>query len=383
MVGKSLGYRTDGLIAEPASPNPVSDPEAQIEPADRDLIVSLAARIGMTEWPASSDALISVVDAEIFYEMELSGDQIAFVQVSRGHRRPEALFTTQQDAVRYLVFRLADDRVGPGWTPIRHADFAPGTSYDSSDLVLSWPGGRITASAGRNWIDEAREFSWLVTASPAEIAASYLHPNGEPLFDLGIRYQVRTVDPRPEPPRTAYPRPLEIPPPGPTGPSEYAVLDVIAVDNDWQRQPTDRGDVFAYGSIKHRQGRVVSYRGARFHYQNCVDDTYRKTIATFSTAASARRLLGMELGAIWRLSRHGFPLIRVTGPAPGCTVTKNPTEFEVRWTGGTATFNIGPIGQQQALTFSWCVSAALTEITTSYHDPEGRPLFPAGPPRTR
>ena len=359
----------------------MGDQTVQIEPADRDLIVRLAARIRMTEWPASSDTLVSVGDAETFYELEAAGDRIVFIRVSRGHRTPEAFFTTTEDAVRYLVFHLVDSRSGPEWTPIRHADFAPGTSYDPSDFVLSWPGGHVTGRAGVVWADRAREFSWLVTASPADIAASYLHPNGEPLFDLGIRYQVRTVEPGPEPPRTDHPRPVETPPPDPTGAREYAALDVLAVDNDWQRQPTDRGDVFAYGSTKHRQGRVVSYRGARFHYQTYVDDTYRKTVATFSTAAAARRFLATELGALWRRRRPGFPDFRVTGPALGCTVTKNPTEFEAGWSGGTATFNLGPIGQQQALLFTWCANATLDEITASYADPEGRPLF-SGPPRT-
>ena len=173
------------------------DSAAQIGPADRELIVRLAARIGMTEWPVSSETLISVGDAEIFYELAVSDDRIAFVRVSRGHRRSEALFSTTLDAVRYLVFRLADDRGGPEWAPIRHADFAPGTSYDPSDRVLSWSGGRVTALGGRTWTDEARAFSWLVTASPADIAGSYRHPNGEPLFDLGIRFEVRTDESRP------------------------------------------------------------------------------------------------------------------------------------------------------------------------------------------
>jgi hypothetical protein len=353
----------------------VTDPTTQIGAADRELIARLAARIGMTEWPVSAGTLVSVGDAEVCYELETSGDQIVLVGVSRGHRTPEAWFGSTQDAVRYLVFRLADNRLGPEWLPIEHADFAPGTAYDARKSVLRWPGGRAII---RKWINEVREFSWLVSASPADIAASYLHPNGEPLFDLGVRYQVRTTNPKPEPPRTDYPRPLENPPPDPSGPREYADLDVLAVDIDWQRQPTDRGDVFAYGSTKHRQGRVVSYRGARFHYQSYVDDTYRKAVATFSTAASARRFLAMELGAIWRLQHHGFPALRVSGPGPGRTVSKNPTEFEVSWDDRTATFNLGPIGQQQALTFSWCAEAAIADIGASYRDPTGWPLFPGG-----
>ena len=327
----------------------------------------------MTEWPVSADTLVSVGDAEVFYELEASGDQILFVSVSRGHRTPEAWFGSTQDAVRYLVFRLANNRLGPEWLPIEHADFAPGTAYDASESVLRWSGGWAII---RKWINEVREFSWLVRASPTEIAASYLHPNGEPLFDLGVRYQVRTTKPQPEQAPTEDRRPLEKPPPDPAGPNEYADLDVLAVDNDWQRRPTDRGDVFGYGSTKHRQGRVVSYRGARFHYQSYVDDTYRKTVATFSTAAAARRFLAMELGAIWRLQHRGFPALRVGGPAPGRTVSKNPTEFEVSWDDRTATFNLGPIGQQQALIFSWCAEAAVTDIAASYRDPAGRPLFP-------
>jgi hypothetical protein len=329
----------------------------------------------MTEWSRPSpETLISVGDAEVFYDLEADGDQVTFVWVSRGHRTSQAWFDSTQDAVRYLVYRLADNRLGPEWLPIEHADFAPDTAYDTADSVLRWPGGQAVI---RGWINYVREFSWLVNASPADIAASYLHPNGEPLFDLGVRYQVRTTKPEPGPARTQDRRPLEQPPPDPTASGEYADLDVLAVDNDWQRRPTHRGDVFAYGSSKHRQGRVVSYRGTRFHYQSYIDDTYRKTVATFPTAAAARRFLAMELGAIWRQRQRGLPALRVSGPPPGRTVIKNPTEFEVSWGDQTATFTLGPIGQQQALTFSWCAEAAIPDIAASYRDPAGRPLFPA------
>ena len=52
-------------------------------------------------------------------------------------------------------------------------------------LELSWPGGRATFQADDKGRQQLLTFSVVVTAELDEVSASYRHPNGEPLFDLG------------------------------------------------------------------------------------------------------------------------------------------------------------------------------------------------------
>ena len=49
---------------------------------------------------------------------------------------------------------------------------------------LTWAEGRATFPIDSSGQMYAQTFSWVVTAEPAEIIASYRHPNGEPLFHL-------------------------------------------------------------------------------------------------------------------------------------------------------------------------------------------------------
>lgn len=132
----------------------------------RALIVTLAGRHRMTEWPAGPATLIAVGDAETFYELTRESDQIAFVETQRGHRVVQVLFATAADAVRFMVFVLSDR------LPVPAPGFAPGSGYaaDGADWVLHWPEGQAVSPGGRLQADEAREFSWVATADPADIA---------------------------------------------------------------------------------------------------------------------------------------------------------------------------------------------------------------------
>ena len=82
----------------------------------------------------------------------------------------------------------------------------------------------------------------------------------------------------------------------------------------------------------------------------------------------------MELGHILRL-RTSQPRIQPNRLAPGCTLEKGPTGFDVAWPGGRATFPIGYSGHQDALNFSWVAMAELADIAASYRHPNGEPLF--------
>lgn len=138
----------------------------EIAADDRALIITLAEQHQMTEWQRPSGTLISVGDAETFYGLVHEGDGIAFVETQRGHDVVQVRFATLDDAVRYLVFELSDR------LPIPSPSFAPGSTYavQGEDWALTWPGGRAVSPGGRLDPEKAREFSWVATAEPADIA---------------------------------------------------------------------------------------------------------------------------------------------------------------------------------------------------------------------
>jgi hypothetical protein len=68
--------------------------------------------------------------------------------------------------------------------PVVMKRLAPGTELEQGPTghQLSWPEGEATFY----YQYKAVTFSWVIGADPAAIVASYQHPNGEPLFDLGV-----------------------------------------------------------------------------------------------------------------------------------------------------------------------------------------------------
>jgi hypothetical protein len=93
-------------------------------------------------------------------------------------------------------------------------------------------------------------------------------------------------------------------------------------------------------------------------------------------------LLGNRVGGDLAAAPARLPDSPSPRPGPGCTVARNPTEFVVECGDRNATFNLGPIGQQQqTLTFSWCGHAPLRRsrpATTTGRD--GRCFRPAPSP---
>ena len=187
--------------------------------------------------------------------------------------------------------------------------------------------------------------------------------------------------PRPEPApatqtSTLRPRPVETPPPDPAAASETEAALTAAAELGWDRLPDAEGDVLTVG--RDGTGRIIGFRHEVFEYRSFAGD-HRTIQATASTAAAARRLLVIEAAAIARMQRRQQPVqLRVRGPAVDFTVTKGPTEFVVEGSGIRATFPLGPVGQQRALTFSYCADARLEDIVASYRDPGGAPLLTAG-----
>ena len=148
------------------SSEPTTDPLHPVRPRDRKLIVALAERQGMHELGRPPRTPIAVGDGETAYELDREGDRIAFVEVQRGHRVPKLVFDQTAAAVRFLVFVLSDRFHVPA------PGFAPGSTYatEGEDRVLTWPGGRAVSPGGRLDSEQAREFSWVADAEPADIA---------------------------------------------------------------------------------------------------------------------------------------------------------------------------------------------------------------------
>lgn len=349
-------------------------PGGALDGPDAMLVEELVAASGMRYWNASEGVLLEVGDMETQFAVAARSGRFLFEDVQRGRRRTVAEFSSIRAAQSYLILTLAEAaRADRGLPPIRHRRLAPRTELvdGPEGQRLTWPGGWALFARGRRGEVHALPFSWAVQVSPAEIAASYGHVNGEPLFDLGITDPQPWLDPQPMV-STLKPRPAEVPPPDPDASDEDAVVAETAVEIGWTPQPAEAADLLAVG--QDGVGRLICYRHGSYQYQSFVRDQ-RSITATFTSAGAARRFLVMEIGAIWRLRQPGFRIIRIHRPGPGFTVTKGPTELEVSWAGGTATFNLGYVGQQQALTFTWCAHASLTDIATSYRDRNGAPLF--------
>ena len=141
--------------------------DEEISADDRALIVALAERHRMTEWPNPPGTLISVGDAEIFYGLVHEGGGVAFVETDRGYAVVRVRFGAVADAVRFMVFELSDRFHVPS------SAFAPGSAYaaDGDGWVLTWPGGHAVSPGGRLDPEKAREFSWVARLAPADIAA--------------------------------------------------------------------------------------------------------------------------------------------------------------------------------------------------------------------
>jgi hypothetical protein len=332
------------------------------------LIEELVDELGLDHWPADSETILEVGNLEDTRVLAIRHGLFTFETTSRGERSTAAAFDSPRDARRYLIMDLGESlRFRTRMAPIVMKEPAIGSELEEvpSGHRLSWPGGEATFY--RQY--EAVTFSWVIGADPATIVGSYRHINGEPLFDLGIRAETELVE-RPGG-RLMDPPPIETPP-ADTDDIDLATLDAVLADLGWERRQPSGADVLAVGDAQ--VGRAVVYRQSQFVYESVVRPDYRNVMCTFSSAAAARRFMIMELSRILRM-RTRLPRIQLNRLAPGCTIEKGPTDFELAWPGGDATFPIGYIGHQRALDFSWVALAELAEIAASYRHPNGEPLF--------
>ena len=337
--------------------------------ADMLLIEGLVTDLGLSHWPGDADTILQVGDLENAIALAVLHGLFTFETTSRGKRSTAAVFSSARDARRYLIMDLAEDayRFHTRMAPIAMKQLAPGSDLEDgpTGFLLNWPDGEAT------FYDrlEAVTFSWVIDADPGAIVASYRHPNGEPLFDLGVSVHMEKQQ-RPRG-RLMDPLPVEIPP-ADDEEVDQATIDSVLTELGWVRRTPSGVDVLLVGD--EQVGRAIVYRQSQFVYESVVFPDYRKARCTFSTAAAARRFMIAELGHVLRL-RTSLLTIRPNRLAAGCTLEKGPTGFEVAWPEGRASFPIGYAGHQDALNFSWVASAELADIAASYRHPNGEPLF--------
>ena len=344
--------------------------------ADTLLIEELVDELGLDHWPGDSETILEVGDLEDTRILAIRHGLFTFETTSRGERWTSAAFSSARDARRFLLMDLGEAlRFRTRMAPIVMKELADGTELEEvpTGHRLSWPGNEATFY--RRY--EAVTFSWVIDADPASIVASYRHINGEPLFDLGIGAETELVE-RPRG-RAMDPPPIETPPPD-TDDIDLVTIDAVLADIGWERLQPTGADVLAVGDAQ--VGRAVAFRQSQFVYESVVSPDYRNVMCTFSSAAAARRFMIMELSATLRM-RTRLPKIQLNRLAPGCTIEKGPTDFELAWPGGEATFPIGYIGHQRALDFSWVALAELADIAASYRHPNGEPLFDLSHPSPR
>ena len=332
------------------------------------LIEELVDELGLDRWPGDSETILEVGSLEDTRVLAIRHGLFTYETTSHGERSIAAAFSSPRDARRYLIMDLgASMRFRTRMASIIMNELATGSELEElpSGHRLTWPGGEATFYERY----EAVTFSWVIDADPATIAASYRNINGEPLFDLGIRAEAELAE-RPSG-RALNPPPIEVPPPD-NYDIDLATIDAVLADHGWKRRQPSGTDVLAVGD--RQVGRAIAYRQSQFVYESVVSPDYRNVMCTFSSAAAARRFMIMELSRLLRM-RTRLPRIQLNRLAPGCTMEKGPTDFELAWPGGDATFPIGYIGHQRALDFSWVALAELAEIAASYRHPNGEPLF--------
>jgi hypothetical protein len=339
------------------------------------LIEEFVDELGLEHRPADSETILEVGSLEDTRVLAIRHGLFTCETTSHGERSIAAAFSSPRDARRYLIMDLGESmRFRTRMASIIMNELATGSELEElpSGHRLTWPGGEATF----NERYEAVTFSWVIGADPATIAVSYRNINGEPLFDLGIRAEAELAE-RPSG-RALNPPPIEVPPPD-NYDIDLVTIDAVLADHGWKRRQPSGTDVLAVGD--RQVGRAIAYRQSQFVYESVVSPDYRNVMCTFSSAAAARRFMIMELCRLLRM-RTRLPRIQLNRLAPGCTMEKGPTDFELAWPGGDATFPIGYIGHQRALDFSWVALAELAEIAASYRHPNGEPLFDLKPPLT-
>lgn len=346
------------------------------------VIERLLDRVGLHRLTPTG-AFIRVGNGETTYTVLEADGTAAFEERQRGVVKQTLNASSVSAALRFLTNLIAGSARPSRWPVINPSGFAPGVRFEPLDRGqrLSWDEEWLLFDGRRSAEMRARPFSWVVRATPEEVAASYSDLSGAPLFRVDLAEVARDF-PRvlaPDAPVTRYSPEIRRPPAADADQAAENTLAVaLAAEIGWAAWPARPGEVLSVANV-HGTGRVIGYRQGAFTYQSFSGD-HHTGLATFATAAAARRFLVSEMGAIGR-TRRAQRILRVPGAAPGWTIDKRTTGFVASGPGPAGTFPLGPVGQQHALIYTWCASAELPEITAAFRNPDGAPLFPPAGPR--
>src|SRR6188472_3683070 len=125
-------------------------------------------------WTGDASTLLDIGDLETHWVLASRKGRSTFETISRGHRHLIADFGHARDARRFMIMKLGDfRRRSRGMPDINPAEPASGVAVTQvgTGYRLSWTSGEANF---RSDIDLVL-FSWVATATPADIAASFRH----------------------------------------------------------------------------------------------------------------------------------------------------------------------------------------------------------------
>jgi hypothetical protein len=354
---------------------------------DDAVILELAEAIGDTHWHKPEGTLYRIGDSETQFAIAHRSGRWLAESTDRGHTVEEAEFSDGATARAWLVAQLAPSvRSRRGWPPIHHRHVEPRARFVSgpSGSRLAWDGGWAVFRSSDDF--DATSLSWVVAVGIPAYVASFQDLHGRPHFPLDP--SVLREWPPPPPERAPELTPVRLDPARgwPRADLETAeriraenrqdlpVIDEAAAEIGWYRTAATGVGVLTYGDPRDLWGRVISVHDGRFAYGSPNSQKGESpTMASFSDPGSAQRFLVMDMGATLR-TRRRLPILRAKTPAPGFTLTRHPLKLEVEWDGGNAVFPSGYLYGNPML-FTWCANHSLTDIVTTYRDPNGHPLL--------
>ena len=151
--------------------------------AELAVIERLLDRVGLHPF-APAGALIRVGDGETMYAVLEADGAAAFEERQRGVVKQTLYASSVSAALRFLTNLVAGSARPSRWPVINPSGFAPGVSFEPSERGqrLSWDDEWLLFDGRRSAELRARPFSWVVRATPEEVAASYSELSGAPLF---------------------------------------------------------------------------------------------------------------------------------------------------------------------------------------------------------
>ena len=178
--------RPGGRVVQPRVEAPPPDEE---DAADRAALDAVLADLRWERRVPSGADVLAVGDRYQGRAIAYRQSQFVYESMDRSgrYRDTKGTFSVAAAARRFLLVELGDVFRGKTGMPrIRPNQLAPHCAVEEgpTGFELTWLDGRATFPTGAKGHMYTLSFSWVAKAEPGAIAASYHHPNGEPLFDL-------------------------------------------------------------------------------------------------------------------------------------------------------------------------------------------------------